>query len=68
MKSGLNIFAGLLIIVGAIWTLQGLNLFPGDSFMNGDIKWLIIGVIMIGFGIGLIVYNRRTNAAKSDDE
>lgn len=68
MKSGLNIFAGLLIIVGAIFSLQGLNLFPGDSFMNGDIRWFIIGVMMIVVGIGLIIYNRRTNATKSDDE
>ena len=65
MKSAANIFGGLLILVGAIWALQGANILPG-SVMTGDVKWLVIGVIMIGVGIGLIVWQRRKNNATSD--
>lgn len=64
MKSAANIFGGLLILVGIIWSLQGANILPG-SFMTGDIKWLIIGIIMIVIGIGLIVWRKLQN--KADD-
>ena len=64
MKSGLNLFAGLLIIIGGIWSLQGANILPG-SFMTGQIEWLVIGIIFIAAGIGLIWRNRQ-NAARDE--
>src|ERR1700731_1612272 len=33
----------LLVLIGAVWALQGLNLL-GGSFMTGQYKWLIIGI------------------------
>lgn len=67
MKSGINIFAGLLIIIGGIWSLQGANILPG-SFMTGQIEWLVIGIIFIALGIGIIVWQRRQSPKKNDSE
>ena len=39
MKIALNIVGVLLILFGAIWVLQGFNMFPGQSFMNGQRQW-----------------------------
>ncbi|MDQ7027838.1 MAG: hypothetical protein Q9P01_17275 [Anaerolineae bacterium] len=66
MKSAANIFGGLLILIGIIWSLQGANILPG-SFMTGQIEWLIIGVIFIALGIALIVWRNRQNKAKNDN-
>jgi hypothetical protein len=57
LKTGLYIIGGLLILAGAIWVLQGVNILPG-SFMTGDPQWAINGAITIVIGIGLIVIGR----------
>ena len=31
------------ILVGAVWIGQGLGLFRGSGFMDGDIRWAVIG-------------------------
>jgi NhaP-type Na+/H+ or K+/H+ antiporter len=58
MKSASNIFAVLLLLAGATFSLQGANILPG-SWMTGKIEWLIIGMIMIGIAIGLLVWRSR---------
>ena len=58
MKIIWNIIAVLLILMGGVWFLQGINVLPG-SFMTGQIQWAIYGSISIVAGIGLIVWNRR---------
>ena len=59
MKWILNILAVFLILMGSVWTLQGINLLPG-SFMTGQIKWAIYGIIAILIGGGWLVFaNRR---------
>ena len=54
------VLGGLLILSGAIWFLQGINVLPG-SFMTGQIKWAIYGAIAILVGIVLVVYAKRRN-------
>ncbi|MEI7846369.1 MAG: hypothetical protein WCK35_11250 [Chloroflexota bacterium] len=60
MKIGLNIFGGLLILVGIIWILQGINILPG-SFMTGQIKWAYNGAIsaFLGAGVLAVTYWRK---------
>jgi hypothetical protein len=65
MKSAANIFGVLLILVGAVFSLQGAGFLPGE-LMNGKIEWLIIGIIMIVIGGGLIFWQRRQAQAKND--
>jgi hypothetical protein len=48
----------LLLLVGGVWILQGINVLPG-SFMTGQTKWAVIGVITMIVGIALVVFARR---------
>ena len=59
MKITLNILGALLVLMGAIWFLQGINILPG-SFMTGQIRWAVYGGIAVVAGIApLVVANRR---------
>jgi hypothetical protein len=58
MKIFFNVIAVLLILVGGVWFLQGINVLPG-SFMTGQIRWAVYGGIAVVAGIGLLVWNRR---------
>ena len=59
MRVILNLLAGLPLLFGGIWFLQGISVLPG-SFMNGQIRWAIIGGIAVVAGIALLtIANRR---------
>ena len=58
MKTILNIIAVVLILAGATFFLQGINILPG-SYMTGDPQWAIIGGVMIVIGIGLKIWASR---------
>lgn len=58
LSTVLKIFAGLLIAVGMIWILQGVNILPG-SFMTGDPQWAINGAITAAVGAGLFWFASR---------
>ena len=42
MKSAVKIVGMLMILMGVIWFLQGINILPG-SFMTGQTRWAIYG-------------------------
>ena len=48
----------VLVLIGGVWILQGINVLPG-SFMTGQTKWAVIGVITLIIGIVLVVLARR---------
>jgi uncharacterized membrane protein YidH (DUF202 family) len=48
----------LALILGGIWTGQGMNLIPG-SFMTGNRMWLYIGLVLTIVGIILIALGLR---------
>ena len=58
MKTFLNSSGILLILAGAVFFLQGINVLPG-SYMTGDPQWVINGGVMIVIGVGLIVWGNR---------
>ena len=58
MKIAGNIAGYLLVLIGAVWALQGLNLL-GGSFMTGQYKWLIIGIAVAIIGIALLFWANR---------
>jgi hypothetical protein len=63
MKIVLNIVAVLLLLIGSIWFLQGINVLPG-SFMTGQMRWAVRGGILVVAGIvGLLYANRRRKSA-----
>jgi hypothetical protein len=49
----------LLILTGAIWTLQGLGVVGGSSMTN-DTKWAIIGPVVALVGVVLTVVGARS--------
>ena len=64
MKIALNIIGALLVVLGAIWFLQGINVLPG-SFMTGQIQWAVYGGIAIAAGVSvLLATNRRRNGTR----
>ena len=58
MRITLGIIGAILVLVGAVWVLQGLNVLPG-SFMTGQLKWAVYGAISAVVGVVLIVAGRR---------
>jgi hypothetical protein len=60
MKIALNAAGVILVFFGGVWFLQGINKFPGNSFMNGQTQWAIYGGIAFVAGVvALIVANRK---------
>ena len=50
----------LLVLMGGVWTLQGLGLATGrmaQSFMQNDRMWAFWGVVAILVGIGQVVWS-----------
>lgn len=48
----------ILVLIGAVWTLQGANLLAG-SFMTGSRTWLVIGLIVVVAGVALLLRSLR---------
>ena len=57
MKTLVRAIGILLILVGAVFFLQGMNVLPG-SFMTGDRQWAVNGGIMIIIGIALMFFRK----------
>jgi hypothetical protein len=47
----------VMIAVGAIWILQGLNLAFRVGFMVGDKHWVLYGAILAILGIGQVIWS-----------
>lgn len=67
MRWGWLILGVLAVLVGVVWTLQGLNIL-GGSFMSGNPMWAVIGpiVAIVGLallGVGVFMGRRRAPTA-----
>ena len=51
--------AAALIIVGLTWIGQGSGLLVGSSFMVGDTRWAVAGVVALVAGALLALSARR---------
>jgi hypothetical protein len=55
-----RVTVGILIaLVGLVWIGQGLGILRGSSFMVDDIRWSVIGVVMVLVGVVLLWEARR---------
>ena len=52
------VLAAVLLLVGVVWILQGLDVLGGYG-MSGHIEWTVIGSILVAVAIGLLVGARR---------
>ncbi|CAN5834722.1 hypothetical protein BH23ACT4_BH23ACT4_07600 [soil metagenome] len=61
MKSPLTLATGIFLILGgAVWVLQGLNVaFAPDSFMTNNRWWVVWGALAIVLGVVLVVRSRK---------
>lgn len=58
MRIVIRIIGVVLIVLGCIWFLQGINVLPG-SFMTGQIRWALYGGIAVVVGVGLLFAAKR---------
>ena len=54
----------LAIVVGSVWTLQGLNIMSGGA-MSGHGIFVAIGLIVGVIGVFLVVFGARRRAASA---
>jgi hypothetical protein len=48
----------LLVLVGAVWTLQGVGILRGSA-MTGHARWAILGPVVALAGVVLLQYARE---------
>lgn len=59
MRILLSLIGVIMICVGGIFFLQGINIIPG-SFMTGQMQWAVYGgIILVGGVLLLVSANRR---------
>jgi len=58
MRIPMMIAGLLLVLMGGVWILQGINVLPG-SFMSGHAKWSLYGGLVAIVGIALLVAGTR---------
>ena len=55
-----NLVGLLMVLMGGVWILQGLNLAWGSlsrSFMQGDQHWAFYGAILLVVGVCQVVWS-----------
>jgi hypothetical protein len=60
-KPVLVAIGSLVVIMGVVFTLQGVGLI-GGSVMTGSALWAILGPIVALLGVGLIVVGLRSRS------
>ena len=66
MNAFLIVVGALMIVVGGVWTLQGVGVLPG-SVMSGVALWAFLGPIVALSGVSLLVWcttRRRLGAGE----
>jgi hypothetical protein len=60
MRIVLCVVGVLLMLVGAVWFLQGIGVLPG-SFMTGQSQWAVYGAIAFVAGAIALYRARRSS-------
>ena len=66
-RPGMVVGGVLLVVVGAVWTLQGLGYLPG-SVMSGVTFWAVIGPVVAVVGLVLIARGWSRRRARPPDD
>ena len=48
----------VMVLMGAVWTFQGLGYLEGSPMTDQSI-WAILGPLLAGLGVGLVVVAAR---------
>lgn len=49
----------VMVLLGGLWILQGLDVLGQDGGMNGQGEWTLIGGVSLVVGLGLVVSGVR---------
>lgn len=52
------VLGGLMLVVGGVWTLQGLGYLAGSP-MTGVTFWALAGPVVAGLGVALVIVGYR---------
>jgi hypothetical protein len=52
-----TLIGALMVMIGIVWILQGLNLAFRVGFMVGQPKWTVFGALMALAGIGQVIWS-----------
>ena len=58
MRALLVALGAIMVLVGAVWTFQGLGYLEGSPMTNQSI-WAILGPVVAGLGVALVVVAAR---------
>jgi uncharacterized membrane protein len=58
MRMGLRVLAILMMGMGTVWILQGINVLPG-SFMTGQMVWAYRGIGTALVGLVILIFTLR---------
>jgi hypothetical protein len=59
MRKTLPVTVGvLMVVVGAVWTFQGLGYLKGSP-MTGVSLWAVVGPLVAGLGVALAIVGLR---------
>jgi hypothetical protein len=65
MRGWFRLTLGLLaVVLGAVWTLQGLG-YVEDSVLTGDRIWAVIGPILVLIGLVTLWYGLRARRRRT---
>jgi hypothetical protein len=60
MRTVAMALGALLVVGGAIWIAQGLNLpFAPRSFMTADRTWIVLGFLAVAVGAATVNWGRH---------
>ncbi|MFI1992807.1 hypothetical protein [Actinoplanes sp. NPDC020271] len=63
LRGWLSMSIGLLaVVLGAVWTLQGLNVFENE-LMSDQPVWAAVGGAVTGVGLALVVIGMRRRSS-----
>ena len=55
MTKGANFGGVILVLLGALWTFQGIGVV-GGSFMTGQTEWIVIGIVTALVGLAILIW------------
>ena len=58
-----TLIAGVLIVIGLVWIGQGTGIIRGSGFMTDDLKWAVVGAVLLVIGIVVAVTAVRNRPA-----